>query len=133
LDGYPGAARREAITGDMVVPQKYMYFHSSYITRWRQAIDALKQRDWDHLAMGHGFVNDRGYLQDAGHYLRLLSEAKTMLASRSAPIDETTVTRDSPHLYSELRVVVNGLLEITDVKNVARQINQLVVRTAEGS
>jgi len=68
----------------MVVPQKYMYFHSSFITGWTLAIDALKQRDWDHMAMGHGFVNDRAYLQDAGHYLRLLSEAKTMLASRSA-------------------------------------------------
>jgi glyoxylase-like metal-dependent hydrolase (beta-lactamase superfamily II) len=120
-------------TGDMVVPQKYMYFHSSFITGWIEAIDALQQRDWTHLAMGHGFVCDRGYLQDAGQYLRLLSAAKGMLVSRSAPIDEKTVTRDSPHLYPELREVVNGLLETTDAKNVARQINQLAVRTAEGS
>lgn len=119
-------------TGDLVVPQNYMYFHSSFITGWREAIEALKRRDWEHLAMGHGFVNDRGYLQEAGHYLKLPSDAKTMLASRNAPIDETTVTRDSPHLYPELRAAVNGLLEVTDVKNTARQINQLMVRTAEG-
>jgi hypothetical protein len=50
-------------------------------------------------------------------------------SAASAPIG----SRDSPHLYPDLRAVVNGLLEITDVKNVARQINQLVVRTAEGS
>jgi glyoxylase-like metal-dependent hydrolase (beta-lactamase superfamily II) len=119
-------------TGDLVVPQKYMFFHSSSITGWRRVIHDLQRRDWQNLAMGHGFVADASYLKDVSGYLGLLSRAKELLVEEEVPIDELTVARGSSYLSSELRAVIDSLLEVVDAKNVARQVGQLVIRTEEG-
>lgn len=118
--------------GDLVVKQKNMFFHSSDIEGWKRTIEALKRRDWQYLARGHGMITGIGYLDEVSRYLLLLSRIKEMMKLSNERIDENTIVKDSTYLSFGMIPVVNELLDSTDAANVARQINQLIVRTEEG-
>lgn len=119
-------------TGDMIVRQKYMYFHNSCIKGWKEAVEMLKARDWQYLAMGHGTLQDKSYLQDIGIYLDLLSAAKDFLAANGTHLDEKTVMHNPPVIPRELIEILAELIFTTDLQNAVRQVNQLDLRTRQG-
>lgn len=129
LVGLPGYGI--VFTGDLVVLQKNMFFHSSEISGWRTTIEELKQRNWKLLGRGHGPVIGPEYLDDVALYLRLLDEAKHWQTQHNEPVDEVVVSGGTG-LSPTLRVIADQLLQYADAANVARQINQLSERTREG-
>ena len=117
-------------TGDLVVRQKYMFFHTSDIEKWKDVIEMLQKSDWEYFARGHGFICDKKYLDDVGHYLDLLSKAKELYGKNPELISESSVLRRE--LSPEMEKIMAELVVITDMNNAVRQINQLIIRTAKG-
>jgi glyoxylase-like metal-dependent hydrolase (beta-lactamase superfamily II) len=119
-------------TGDLVVVQKDMYFHSSYIAGWRQTVDELIESDWKYLARGHGSVIGHEYLNDAALYLKVLEEVKNWQKEHDEEVDEASVSGTRRGLSPTLASLTGTLLKYVDAANVARQINQLSIRTRAG-
>lgn len=119
-------------TGDLLVREKYMFFHGSYITGWIQAIEKLMQSPWEKFALGHGFIEGKEHLDRALKYLKLLNSAKEILAKKDEYLDEQVVIHYPPTLNKELITILAELVVITDARNAIRQVNQLDLRTREG-
>lgn len=119
-------------TGDLVARERTMFFHSSDIAGWREAVDALRQRGWKRIARGHGAVAGPDYLDETALYLYLLEQTKIWQAAHHETVTETILAGAMQELSPQLRQMAARLLQYTDAANVSRQINQLMVRTREG-
>ena len=112
-------------TGDMVALEKNMFFHSSNLDGWLQAMDDLCASDWKYIARGHGPIIEHAGLEQTRNYLKLLWDARKWQRDHNENVTDTSVANADKMLSKPLAETVNELLKYSDAHNVARQINQL--------
>jgi glyoxylase-like metal-dependent hydrolase (beta-lactamase superfamily II) len=112
-------------TGDLVALHKNMFFHSSDIKGWREAIDHLIETKWDFILRGHGGIVERKYLSRTARYLALLDKAREWQMEHNEKVTAENILQNMDTLSPELSNIIQKLLEDADATNIARQINQL--------
>lgn len=112
-------------TGDMVALEKNMFFHSSNLDGWIEAVEKLCASDWKYFARGHGSIIGHEELNGTLEYLKLLWEARDWQRSHNENVTDKSVARADVMLSAPLANTISKLLKYADAHNVARQINQL--------
>ena len=112
-------------TGDLLALPKNMFLHTADLEGWAIAVERVLESDWMYIARGHGGIIEGHEADETLRYLQLLNEARLWQMRHHEPISPETVENCTEKLSPELAKIIKGLLEIADVRNVSRQVNQV--------